>query len=59
MRTDGQTDRQTNLTNLIVAFRKFTNAPKIVHSTHRVYLCALYGYEKNSVFFFATPDWFS
>jgi hypothetical protein len=25
---DGQTDGQTDMTKLIVAFRKFTNAPK-------------------------------
>ena len=28
MRTDGRTDRQTDMTKLIVAFHNFTNAPK-------------------------------
>jgi hypothetical protein len=28
MRTDGQTDRHTDMTKLIVAFRNFANAPK-------------------------------
>jgi len=26
--TDGQTDREADMTELIVAFRKFVNAPK-------------------------------
>ena len=26
--TDGQTERQTEMANLVVAFHKFTNAPK-------------------------------
>jgi hypothetical protein len=35
MRTDGRTDRQTDITSLIVAFRNFANAPKIeTHSRH-------------------------
>jgi len=28
MRTDGGTERQTDMTKLIVAFRKFSNAPE-------------------------------
>jgi hypothetical protein len=28
--TDGRTDRQTDMTKLIIAFRSFGNAPKIV-----------------------------
>ena len=32
-RTDGQTDRQTDITNLIVAFRNIANAPKTQSTT--------------------------
>jgi len=31
VRTDGQTDRQTEMTKLIVAFRTLANTPKYVH----------------------------
>jgi len=31
-RTDGRTDRQTEMTNMIVDFRNFANAPKIENS---------------------------
>jgi len=30
MRTDGQTDRQTDMTELIIAFGNFANSPKRV-----------------------------
>jgi hypothetical protein len=30
-RTDGRTDRQTDMTKLTVAFRSFVNAPKKFH----------------------------
>jgi hypothetical protein len=29
-RTEGRTDRRTNVIKLVVAFRKFANAPKIL-----------------------------
>ena len=32
-RTDGRTDRQTDMTKLIAAFRNYTNAPKILVPT--------------------------
>jgi hypothetical protein len=32
---DGQTDRQTDVTKLIAAFRKFAYAPKNKHETTR------------------------
>jgi len=36
MLADGQTDRQTDLTKLIVAFRLFANAPKTMYFVHTV-----------------------
>jgi hypothetical protein len=32
MRTDGRTDRETDMTKLIVSFRNFANAPKNMRS---------------------------
>jgi hypothetical protein len=34
MRTDGRTDKRTDMTKLIVAFRNFANANKNVHWRH-------------------------
>jgi len=38
MQTDGPTDRRTDMTKLIVAFRSFAKAPKIVRFAHIVHL---------------------
>ena len=40
--TDGQTDRQTDTTNLIVACRNFANAPKIFHLVQGMVQVGLY-----------------
>jgi hypothetical protein len=36
---DGRTDRWTDMTKLIVAFRNFAYAPKIVRICKRIILC--------------------
>ena len=35
----GQTDRWTDTTQTIVVFRNFANAPKILHSSYRLFIC--------------------
>jgi len=49
----GQTDRQTDMTKLIVAFHNFANAPKIPPSLHhskysKLSISALYVFGQNS-----------
>jgi hypothetical protein len=35
-RADGQTERQTNVSKLVVAFRNFANAPKTVLTKYEI-----------------------
>jgi hypothetical protein len=45
MRTDGQkTDRQTDMTKLIVAFRNFANAPKFPKRLTPNYVSIFFGF---------------
>ena len=40
--------RRTDMTKLIVAYRNFVNAPKILLSKRRVCFCVVYSSEKNN-----------
>jgi len=37
MRIDGEIDRRTDITKLIVAFRNFANAPKMIINLFLIY----------------------
>jgi hypothetical protein len=45
---DGQTDRQTDMTKLIAAFRNFADVPKIVQMLR--YLCHILTWDKHSLY---------
>jgi len=45
MRTNGQTDRQTDTTKIIVAFRNFSNAPNAVLTLKSS--CRIYAIDKD------------
>jgi hypothetical protein len=46
-----QTDGQREMTKLIVAFRNFANAPKILYSAYKVNSCVLYGSQNTKQLF--------
>jgi hypothetical protein len=56
----GRTDGQTYMTEIVVAFRNSSKAPKIPSSAHALYLCVLYGSENKQRLFHCTAltDWF-
>jgi len=43
--TDGQTERRTDMTKLIFAFRKFGEVPK--KARHMENLCSFWSYDRN------------
>jgi hypothetical protein len=45
-----QTDGHADLTNLIVAYNNFANAPKILHSAHTVFMCFVFISERKAAF---------
>jgi len=45
-----QTERHADLTNLIVAYRNFANAPKILHCAHTVFVCFVFISEQTATF---------
>jgi hypothetical protein len=47
---DGWTDRQTDMTKLIVAFRNFSEAPKILRSAYTVFMCFVFISEQTATF---------
>jgi len=56
LHADGRTDR----TKRVVTFRSFTNAAKIVFSSHAVYLCVLCGCQNKQrlLLYTALTGWF-